>query len=299
MKRSTLLLLPLLLAGCAGAGTGRHAYLPEPPAAKPQLAGDQYLYGSGEAAAASQQAWQALTFYVGEAMQGKDRRSVVLAPGATLDNPRFVPCAGKRPAAVFDVDETVLLNQGFEYDDLTGAPHRDFEDRWTRWEKTGAHAVSPTPGAKDALDALRRMGLTVIFNTNRNAFDAAPTEQALNDAGLGPAEHGKTLFLSGDDTHGSFKDGRRTAIAARYCVVAMAGDQLGDFSDLFNADDVTSIPARRAATMAPAIAALWGRGWFVLPNPVYGTALQGGADDIFPTTKRWSDPATTSIKEAR
>ena len=294
MNRSTLLLLPLLLAGCTGAG--KPAYLPEPPAAKPQLAGDQYLYGSGEAAAASQQAWQALTYYVGEAMQGKDRRGVVLAPGATLDNPRFLPCAGKPPAAVFDVDETVLLNQGFEYDDLTGAPHRDFEDRWTRWEKTGVHAVSPTPGAKEALDALRHMGLTVIFNTNRNAFNAAPTEQAINDAGLGRAEHGKTLFLAGDDANGSRKDGRREAIAARYCVVAMAGDQLGDFSDLFN--DAISIPARRAATMAPAIASLWGRGWFVLPNPVYGTSLQGGPDDIFPTTKRWNDPASTS-KEAR
>lgn len=298
MRRSALLLLPLLLAGCVGTGAGRLATLPEPPAAKPQLAGDQYLYGSAESAAISRQAWQALTFYVGEMMQGKDRRSVVLAPGATLDNPSFVPCAGKPPAAVFDVDETVLLNQGFEYDDLTGAPNRDFEDRWTRWEKTGAHAVSPTPGAREALDALRRMGLTVIFNTNRNAFDATQTEQAINDAGLGPAKHGETLFLSGDDSHGSFKDGRRTAIARCYCVVAMAGDQLGDFSDLFNGDDVASIPARRALTALPGPASLWGRGWFVLPNPVYGTALQGGADDIFPTTKRWTDPASTS-KEAR
>ena len=293
MTRSALIVLPLLLAGCVAAG--KPSYLPEPPAAKPQLAGDQYLYGSGEAAANSQQAWQALTFYVGEAMGGKDRRGVVLAPGSTLEQPRFVPCAGKPPAAVFDVDETVLLNQGFEYDDLTGAPHRDFDDRWQRWEKTGAHAVSPTPGAKEALDALRRMGLTVIFNTNRNTFNAASTEQAINDAGLGPAEHGKTLFLSGDDVNGARKDGRRAAIAARYCVIAMAGDQLGDFSDLFN--DTVSIPVRRAATALSGIASLWGRGWFVLPNPVYGTSLQGGADDIFPADKRWTDPATTP-KEA-
>ncbi len=294
MTRTALLVLPLLLAGCAGVG-GKPGYPPEPPAAKPQLAGDQYLYGSGEAAANSRQAWQALTTYVGEAMQGKDRRSVMLADGTTLESPKFVPCDGRPPAAVFDVDETVLLNQGFEYDDLKGAPHRDFEDRWARWEKTGVHAVSPTPGAKDALDALRRMGVTVIFNTNRNAFNAAPTEQALNDVGLGPAEHGKTLFLSGDDANGSRKDGRRAAIAARYCVIAMAGDQLGDFSDLFN--DALSTPARRAATALPGIAPMWGRGWFVLPNPVYGTSLQGGAEDIFPADKRWTDPANTP-KEA-
>jgi len=281
------LLLMLAASGCAGT-TAKPAFPPEPPPPDPKLAGMQYLYGSAEAAAISRQAWQALTFYVGEAMQGKDRRSVVLEQGASLDAPRFVPCAGRKPAAVFDVDETVLLNQGFEYDDLTGAPHRDFDDRWARWEKTGVHAVSPTPGAKEAIDALRRMGVTVIFNTNRNAFNAEPTEQAIDEAGLGPARHGETLFLAGDDGNGSLKDGRRWRIAGRYCVIAMGGDQLGDFSDLFN--DAASVPARRADTALPGIAPLWGRGWFVLPNPVYGTALQGGAGDIFPADKQWHDP---------
>jgi 5'-nucleotidase (lipoprotein e(P4) family) len=295
VKITLLLGSTLLLAGCAG-GAAKPAFPPEPPLAKPGLAGMQYLYGSGESAAISRQAWQALTFYVGEVTQGKDRRSVVLDEGATLEAPKFVPCAGKPPAAVFDVDETVLLNQGFEYDELTGAPHRDFEDRWTRWEEGGVHAVSPTPGAKEALDAIRRMGVTVIFNTNRNAFHAAPTEQAINDAGIGPAIHGKTLYLAGDDANGALKDSRRHKIAGQYCVIAMAGDQLGDFSDLFNA--APSIPTRRALTALPGPSSLWGRGWFVLPNPVYGTALQGGADDIFPADKRWSDPATTA-KEPR
>ena len=296
MKRRAALGAALILAGCA-AGAGKPAFPPEPPLAKPGLAGMQYLYGSAESAAISRQAWQALTFYVGEAMQGKDRRSVVLDEGATLEAPKFVPCAGKPPAAVFDVDETVLLNLGFEYDELTGKPGREFDDRWTRWEETGAHAVSPTPGAREALDAIRRMGVTVIFNTNRNAFHATPTEQAINDAGIGPAVHGKTLYLAGDDANGSKKDGRRHTIASRYCVIAMGGDQLGDFSDLFN--DAQSVPARRALTALPGPSSLWGRGWFVMPNPVYGTALQGGADDIFPADKRWTDPATTSTKEPR
>ena len=65
-----------------------------------------------------------------------------------------------------------------------------------------------------------------------------------------------------------------------------AGDQLGDFSDLFNAP--MSVVARRQLAIHSSAAGLWGKGWFVLPNPVYGTALRGGPDDVFPADKRWT-----------
>jgi hypothetical protein len=54
---------------------------------------------------------------------------------------------------------------------------------------------------------------------------------------------GDTLFLMGDDASGSRKDGAAQAIAAKYCVLAMGGDQLGDFSDLFNSEP-KSVAAR-------------------------------------------------------
>ena len=76
----------------------------------------------------------------------------------------------------------------------------------------------------------------------------------------------------------------------RYCVIAMAGDQLGDFSDLFNARDAgRARPPPRAPPAAP-FAALWGNGWFMLSNPVYGPSLRGNFDDVFPADRRWSDP---------
>ena len=65
--------------------------------------------------------------------------------------------------------------------------------RWDRWEQTGADKVAPIPGAVTALSAIRRAGVTVIFNSNRSAATAAQTEAALNGAGLGPARHGETL----------------------------------------------------------------------------------------------------------
>ena len=272
---------------------------PVPAAAHPAPApipgtvppGMQYLYGSGEAAAISVQVWHALVAFVEQqkALQFRvagTRTGVVLEQGSTLDAPVFQRCGFKPFAVVFDVDETVLLNLGFEGDDAAHPGRAYDQKRWDAWERTGVADVAPTPGAKEALAALRGMGVTVVFNTNRSARNAQATQAALDGAGLGPARHGDTLYLSGDDATGSRKDARRAAIAARFCVVAMAGDQLGDFSDLFNAPGL-SVVARRAATMAAPIARLWGAGWFVLPNPVYGTALKGGVDDVFPADRRW------------
>lgn len=261
---------------------------PPPP---PMLAGDQYLYGSAEASGLTREIWRQLVDYVGDSMKakGNDRKSVVLAPDATLDQPSFVPCGDKPPAVVFDVDETAILNLGMEYDTLRANRYVWDNDVWPRWEKTGYDKVAPTPGAEPALDRLRAMGVTVVFNTNRNAFDAKYTEKALNDAGLGPAVHGKTLYLAGDDDQGSLKDGRRAIIASHYCVLAMAGDQLVDISDKFNTD-YTRQNQRRELAALPAVADLWGNGWFVMPNPVYGSALQGSPDDIFPADKQWRDP---------
>ncbi|MEO6216581.1 MAG: HAD family acid phosphatase [Sphingomonas sp.] len=261
---------------------------PPPPPAPTVPPGMQYLYGSGESSAISAQAWHALLGYTAGQARSRPADSAILAPDATLAAPTFVPCGTKPKAAVFDVDETVLLNLGFEYNEAADPKPYD-EARWKAWEKTGAGKVSPTPGALEALTALRKMGVTVVFNTNRSAANADATRATIEGAGLGPAIHGETLFLAGDDTTGSKKDGRRATIATKYCVIAMGGDQLGDFSDLFNA--IKSPAERRDATLAAPIAARWGAGWFVLPNPVYGSGLKGGFDDIFPADKRWAPPA--------
>ncbi|RYY31810.1 MAG: hypothetical protein EOP59_20195, partial [Sphingomonadales bacterium] len=193
----------------------------------------QYLYGSGEGAAISIQAYRGLWNYIkndiGYRRDKSQISSVVLSRGATLASPRFDLC-GKRPLAiVLDVDETALLNLGFE---SYAARHGDTYDqgRWTRWEQTGAGKVMAVPGAADTLAAVRREGVTVIFNSNRSTSTAAQTAQAIEGAGLGPALLGETLFLR-DDGAPSGKDERRARIAERYCVVAMVGDQLGDFTD--------------------------------------------------------------------
>jgi 5'-nucleotidase (lipoprotein e(P4) family) len=275
--------LCLSLGACATAPAAPPAAA-GPPASPSILPGIQWLYGSGESAASSLQAYRAFRDHALAAARSRPAESVVLAPAATLAAPAFLPCGDKPLAVVLDVDETALQNLGAEYDQ---AVHdRGFDQaRWERWERTGADKVLAIPGAAEALGAVRQAGMTVIFISNRKAANAAFTEQALDHAGLGPARNGETLLLQAEG--GSGKDARRATVAARYCVVAMAGDQLGDFSDLFNAKGLGVGERRRAAA---AFAGKWGSGWFMLSNPVYGPSLRGTLDEIFPAERRWSDP---------
>lgn len=255
--------------------------------------GMQFLYGSGESAGLALQAYQGLYTYlhneIGFRRDKTQIRSVVLSRGSTLDQPKFDLCGSRPLAIVLDVDETVLLNLGYESDVARRGDSGYDAARWDRWEKTGATKVAAVPGAAQALAAIRREGLTVIFNTNRVRSNAAQTSAALEGAGLGPAVLGDTLWLRDDGAPGG-KDERRWKISEKYCVVAMVGDQLGDFSDLFNAPGL-GVAARRAAAGDSMLAPLWGAGWFLLPNPVYGTGLKGGVDEVFPAAKQWADPA--------
>ena len=235
-------------------------------------AGMQWLYGSGEGAAASIEAYRAFETYVLAKARSRPRSSVILADGATLERPSFVPCGRKPLAVVLDADETALQNLGLEY---AIAAHRDADSKLLgRWQDAPRAQVAPMPGAVTALRTIRARGVMVIFNSNRDAAKAAETAATMANAGLGPVRHGETLFLRGDAGGDSGKDGRRSAIAKRWCVVAMAGDQLGDFSDRFNARDLPVAERRRLAAARP-LASLWGNGWFLLSNPVYGPGLRG------------------------
>ena len=278
------------LAGCATApASAPQAIAPATAEAPPVPPTMQWLYGSGESAASSIQAYHALRDYVIAAARARPRDSVVLAEGSSLDHPDFVPCGDRPLAVVLDADETAVQNLGFEYDDARHPGRAYDQERWNRWEQTGGRALTPMPGAVTALRAIRAAGVAVVFNSNRLARFADANAAALNGIGLGPVRHGETLWLQGDTPGGSAKDPRRALISQRYCVIAMVGDQLGDFSDLFNARGL-SVTARREAAASGSFARLWGNGWFILSNPVYGPSIRGGPDDVFPSDKRWSDP---------
>ena len=216
---------------------------------------------SAESAAASLQAYQSLWAYVERQVAarqaGEAVRSVVLAEGATLDAPRYVPCDAKPFAILFDLDESAVGS--------------DPDARFRRWVGDGSDEVSAVPGAVEGVDALRREGVQAIFTSARRPSGNNAAAAMLGKLGFGEFVPGKTLILRGGEPPISGDQVRRT-VAASYCVVAIVGDALGDFSDTFDAGDATRRPAAATETM---VAPLWGAGWFLLPNPVRSTATTG------------------------
>ncbi|WP_240913756.1 HAD family acid phosphatase [Sphingomonas sp. HDW15A] len=186
---------------------------------------------------------------------------------------------------MLDADETAVQNQGLEY---ALAARGVASDRpvINAWQNAPQLAAPAMPGAVEALANIRKLGVTVIFNTNRDTPTAAATAATLNSAGVGPAEHLRTMFLRGDVDGKSGKDGRRLHVASIYCVIAMAGDQMGDFSDLLNAQGLAPLSRRQLASTGR-IGALWGNGWFILSNPVYGPGLRGDLNEVFAPENRW------------
>lgn len=283
--RAAIALGALLLAGCAATPGPAPVAVAAAPAVS---AAYQFEFGSGEAGALQMSAFHALIAYAKDKAAHRPENSVVVAPGSPMVNAKFVPCGQKPLAVLFDIDETLILNLGYEARAAAGEPYD--QARWNRWERTGGAAVAAMPGSQHAIDELRQLNITPVFISNRTAANAPATEAMLHKLELGPAKHLENLWLLGDVAPGSAKDPRRWRVAERYCVIAMAGDQLGDFSDRFN--DAMAVATRRQLAVHSSAGGLWGKGWFILPNPVYGTGLKGGLDDVFPADKRWTDPGS-------
>ncbi len=188
------------------------------------------------------------------------------------------------PAVVMDIDETVLDNSEPQAAMLLGATCFDeFPRAWDDWVAKGSAPAVPGAvefirAAREARDAEGR-AVRVFFITNRECarragLDAACPQQDdtaanLEALGLGSPTLADDLMLKGERPDWeSEKLARRQAVARTHRIVLNVGDDLADF-----------LPAVRRATVAERDRARcahrddWGRRWFLVPNPMYGSWL--------------------------
>src|SRR5262249_31243158 len=119
-----------------------------------------------------------------------------------------------------------------------------------------------------------QLGVTVVFISNRKEKVKEATVQALKNNGVNTKDIDGRILLRQDKDD---KTARRKEAAAKFRVLAFAGDNLRDFSEDFV---VPKLEYEDRVGQEKAIAERyvkvdraayhWGADWFILPNPVYG-----------------------------
>lgn len=107
----------------------------------------------------------------------------------------------KPPAVVMDLDETVFDNRVFQSMQLRSGNAYD-QNVWDRWEENGAAQVRLVPGAKGFIQEARKLGIAVIYISNRkDCFrKQAKDALALLDIPITNEDHLKLAASTNDKT---------------------------------------------------------------------------------------------------
>ncbi|MBA3769032.1 MAG: 5'-nucleotidase, lipoprotein e(P4) family [Blastocatellia bacterium] len=168
-------------------------------------------------------------------------------------------------AIIVDIDETVLDNSPDQAQGLKKREAFNLE-RWYAWgEMRKAKAI---PGSVDFLKYAVSKGVKVFYVSNRDEIQKQATIDNLKKVGFSDA-NSENVRLRQKDAQGasvSTKTPRRESVSSRYRIVMLLGDNLDDFSGVFERKSVAN---RFAET--DKVKSDWGRRWIVLPNAMYGT----------------------------
>lgn len=164
----------------------------------------------------------------------------------------------KKRAVVVDVDETVLDNSPYQAR-LIKTRQSYATATWRQWvDLARAEAMA---GAVEFLKHAASRGVEVFYISNRRAEEHAGTLANLRAKGFPHADDAHLLLRTAEGS----KTKRRAAVSATHEIVLLMGDNLNDFSDVFEGKD----PAGRIAEVEK-LAQDFGRRFIVLPNPLYG-----------------------------
>lgn len=185
--------------------------------------------------------------------------------------------AHTKPLAIItDIDETFLDNspyavkQALQGQDYTTAS-------WKEWTSKGI--ADTLNGALSFFNYAASKQVEVFYITNRDENERAGTLQNLQRFHFPYADNAHLILRQGV----SSKEPRRQQVAATHHVVLLLGDNLSDFSMLFD----KKTEAERAANVQQS-AAEFGKRFIVLPNTNYGgweEAVYGNRYDLTPAQK--------------
>ncbi len=193
-------------------------------------------------------------------------RAAGLALSAALADPHWTAAYEQTndfrslpPAVILDLDETVLDNSPAQVK-LIRAGQSFTEEHFTAWVKEAR--ATAIPGAVEFLHAAVLKGVAPHYVTNRFCNPSDPDDPTARNLQSLRIPFSPDRLLCRTTT--SNKTDRRRAVAEKYRILLLLGD---DFNDFTAVPDSVDERAKLRAFYEP----MWGNKWFALPNPVYGS----------------------------
>jgi acid phosphatase len=166
------------------------------------------------------------------------------------------------PAVIMDIDETVLEHSFYQAELV----RRGISPNSRMWRDCVLKYRMPAvPGALEFIKYAQSRNVTVFFVTNRELELQDATRRNLNELGIKLPETPDTLMVAGEQGWTSDKTARRILISKSYRILSLFGDDFGDFLP----GGGNSVDRR--FELAAAHKEMWGRRWFLLPNPLTGS----------------------------
>ena len=160
-------------------------------------------------------------------------------------------------AIILDIDETLLDNSPHSAKCIKN--QTSYPAFWDEWCELGV--AKALPGAVEFLQLARRYGVSVYYITNRREHLKEATMRNMRELGFPQVESRHMMFRTAE----AGKENRRLAVARNHHVSMLIGDNLNDFSDVFEHKNVED-----RARITDSLRHEFGRRFIVLPNAMYG-----------------------------
>ena len=185
--------------------------------------------------------------------------------------------ASTKPLAIItDIDETFLDNSPYAVTEAELGKDYDAKT-WMNWTAKGE--AKAYPGSLNFFNYAASKKVTVFYISNRDENDRFGTLKNLKDLGFPNADNEHLLLKSTT----SDKEARRLEVLKNYNVIIYMGDNLADFSKMFNKK-----PQNERNELVDQNSSEFGKRFIMLPNSGYGdweSALNGYNHQLTPAEK--------------
>jgi 5'-nucleotidase (lipoprotein e(P4) family) len=192
--------------------------------------------------------------------------------------------ASKPLAVIVDIDETMLNNSPFE----TLLLNQTYKlSDWYKW--TSQASAKALPGALEFSKYAQSQKVDVFYITNRDDNERVGTLKNLQNLDFPNADENHLMTksdLSESTGNTSSKEGRRNKVAENYEITLLIGDNLNDFSQIF--EDRSKNDGKEAVEKNKE---QFGKKFIIMPNPMYGAWEK----PLYDYKEGLSDTAKTSM----